>query len=94
MCQNSGGLMSSGSGLLSMMLQPISPRRSGEFSTQVDMSCAAAGAEVESESQINSMIEDVVRIATYPPSLARATLRGERRQPHLPFHDLQRRGGL
>ena len=32
--------MPSGSTLLSMMLQPVSPRLSGEFSTQVDISCA------------------------------------------------------
>ena len=42
MCQNTGSLRPSGSTLLSMMLQPISPRLSGEFSTQVDISCAAA----------------------------------------------------
>jgi hypothetical protein len=41
MCQNSGSLRPSGSTLLSMMLQPISPRLSGEFSTQLDISCAA-----------------------------------------------------
>src|SRR5438034_259308 len=39
-CQNSGSFRPPGSNLFSMMLQPSSPRRSGEFSTQVDASCA------------------------------------------------------
>src|SRR6267378_1244262 len=40
MCQNSGSLRLPASGLFSMMLQPISPRRSGEFSTHKGSSCA------------------------------------------------------
>src|SRR6266436_3725560 len=40
MCQNSGSLRLPASGLFSMMLQPISPRRSGEFSTHQGSSCA------------------------------------------------------
>jgi hypothetical protein len=35
MCQNSGSRRSAGSTFVSMMLQPSSPRRSGEFSTQI-----------------------------------------------------------
>src|SRR6267143_5812191 len=35
-----GSLRLPGSGLFSMMLQPISPRRSGEFSTHKSSSCA------------------------------------------------------
>jgi len=40
MCQNGGCLRLPGSGLFSMMLQPISPRHSGEFSTHKGSSCA------------------------------------------------------
>jgi hypothetical protein len=40
MCQKAGSRRSSGSGLISTMLQPISPFRSGEFSTHKSSSCA------------------------------------------------------
>src|SRR5262245_30598431 len=41
-CQNTGSVRPSGSGLLSMMLQPISPRLSGESAAHLDINCAAA----------------------------------------------------
>ena len=60
MCQNSGSLRPSGSNLFSMMLQPSSPRRSGEFSTQVGISCAVAIFAVSAESAITAIAEHAV----------------------------------
>jgi hypothetical protein len=39
MCQNNGSFIPSGSGLFSTKLQPIFPRRSGEFLSQEGSSC-------------------------------------------------------
>src|SRR5215471_17241991 len=40
MCQNTGSFILGGSNFVSMILHPISPRRSGEFSTQSGSSWA------------------------------------------------------
>ena len=55
--------------MLSMMLQPISPRLSGEFGTHVDISCAAAVFVVKSESTANTPTDRVPQhaIGSSPP---------------------------
>ena len=57
MCQKSGSLRPSGRTLLSMMLQPMSPRLSGEFCTHVDIGCAAAVFAVSTATSINAHVE-------------------------------------
>jgi hypothetical protein len=56
-------LRPAGISFFSMMLHPISPRRSGEFSTQTDISRAAAMFAVSSESSsIVAIVEHAVRV--------------------------------
>src|SRR3954464_13915368 len=62
MCQNTGSLRVRGSGFLSTMLHPISPRLSGEFSMQTGSSCvqalAVASRKITAMQQV--FMEDVM----------------------------------
>jgi hypothetical protein len=58
MCQNTGSFSPSGSNFFSMMLQPSCPRRSGEFSTHLDINCEAALSAQSSEISVTAIHEN------------------------------------
>lgn len=54
-----------------MMLQPGSPLRSGEFSTQVDISCAAVVEAVSPEIIMAATAEHIIfTVIAYPPTVS------------------------
>jgi hypothetical protein len=50
-----------------MMLQPISPRLSGEFSTQLDINCGAAVFGVSIANSVTAIDEDPIHFVIRNP---------------------------